>query len=209
MSSGDGKRRRVLSPEERVLWSAVTRTIAPMREAAPGEYEEEQGSATARRAAPAVRSVSIPQPIQEKKPLPPLTSLGRRAKQRVARGKEPIDGRLDLHGLTQRDRGTARKLERGHLAVEARLDLHGMRQREAHAVLRRFLKSAQGKGYRHVLVITGKGAGQSERGVLKRHVPHWLGLPEFREWVVGFEEAHIAHGGEGALYVRIRRNRVR
>ena len=166
MSSGDGKRRRVLSPEERVLWSAVTRTIAPMREAAPGEYEEEQGSATARRAAPAVRSVSIPQPIQEKKPLPPLTSLGRRAKQRVARGKEPIDGRLDLHGLTQR-------------------------------------------GARLVLVITGKGAGQCVRGILKRQVPHWLGLPEFREWVVGFEEAHIAHGGEGALYVRIRRNRVR
>ena len=60
-----------------------------------------------------------------------------------------------------------------------------------------------------VLVITGKGAraAEGERGVLKRQVPHWLGLPEFRALVIGFEDAHIAHGGEGALYVRVRRAR--
>jgi DNA-nicking Smr family endonuclease len=151
MSSGDGKRRRVLSEEERVLWTAVTKTIAPLKDAPPPENVETY-------AAP----------------------LGRRAKQRVARGKEPIDGRLDLHGLTQR---------------------------EAHATLLRFLHTASSRGARLVLVITGKGrVGQSERGVLKRQVPQWLALPEFREWVVGFEDAHISHGGEGALYVRIRRN---
>jgi len=43
--------------------------------------------------------------------------------------------------------------------------------------------------------------------VLRRQVPQWLALPEFRALVVGFEEAHIGHGGEGALYVRIRRAR--
>ena len=60
-----------------------------------------------------------------------------------------------------------------------------------------------------MLVITGKGkmGAESERGVLRRQVPQWLGLPEFRSLVVGFEEAHIGHGGEGALYVRIRRAR--
>ena len=61
-----------------------------------------------------------------------------------------------------------------------------------------------------MLVITGKGArveGERERGVLRRHVPQWLGLPEFRAYVVGFEDAHVAHGGEGALYVRLRRAR--
>jgi hypothetical protein len=58
---------------------------------------------------------------------------------------------------------------------------------------------------RFVLVITGKGGRMrddwSERGVLKRQVPQWLRLPEFRSYVVGFEDAHIGHGGEGALYV--------
>jgi DNA-nicking Smr family endonuclease len=103
-------------------------------------------------------------------------------KQRVARGKEAIDGRLDLHGLTQS---------------------------EAHAALSRFLRTASSRGARLVLVITGKGvrASDGERGVLKRHVPQWLGLPELRAFVIGFESAHIAHGGEGALYVRIRRAR--
>ena len=52
-----------------------------------------------------------------------------------------------------------------------------------------------------VLVITGKGRG-GEPGVLRRQVPQWLGLPEFRALVVGFEDASVRHGGEGALYVR-------
>jgi DNA-nicking Smr family endonuclease len=62
-----------------------------------------------------------------------------------------------------------------------------------------------------VLVITGKGArggdAQSERGVLKRMVPLWLRLPEFRAFVIGFESAAIGHGGEGALYVTLRKGR--
>ena len=53
----------------------------------------------------------------------------------------------------------------------------------------------------------GQVGSESERGVLRRQVPQWLGLPEFRALVIGFEEAHIAHGGEGALYVRVRRRR--
>ena len=100
-------------------------------------------------------------------------------KQRVARGKEAIDGRLDLHGLTQS---------------------------EAHSALLRFLRNANARDARLVLVITGKGRG-AEPGVLRRQVPQWLDLPEFRAMVIGFEDAHIAHGGEGALYVRLRRAR--
>jgi DNA-nicking Smr family endonuclease len=114
------------------------------------------------------------------------------------------------------DRQTARQLERGRLAVEARLDLHGMRQREAHAALRRFLKSAQGKGYRHVLVITGKGAAADEtrpfyegdeRGVLRQAVPHWLTAPDLAYVVLSYSEAPRRLGGEGALYVRLRKAR--
>jgi DNA-nicking Smr family endonuclease len=114
------------------------------------------------------------------------------------------------------DRQTARQLERGKLPVEARLDLHGMRQREAHAALRRFLKSAQGNGYRHVLVITGKGAAadttkpfykSDERGVLRQAVPHWLAAPDLAPVVLSFSEAPRRLGGEGALYVRLRKGR--
>jgi DNA-nicking Smr family endonuclease len=112
------------------------------------------------------------------------------------------------------DRQVARKLDTGKLAVEARLDLHGLKQVEAHAALRRFLKSAQASGKRHVLVITGKGAGRDEarsfyeedgRGVLRQAVPHWLGLPDLAPLVVSFSPAPRRLGGEGALYVRLRR----
>lgn len=115
------------------------------------------------------------------------------------------------------NRQTARQLERGKLPVEARLDLHGMRQREAHAALRRFLKLAQGRGHRHVLVITGKGAASDatrpfyesdERGVLRQAAPHWLAAPDLAHVVLSYSEAPRRLGGEGALYVRLRKPRT-
>ncbi len=108
------------------------------------------------------------------------------------------------------DRKEARRLGSGRISVDARIDLHGMRQREAYGSLRAFLARAQGQGHRHVLVITGKGGkreddGSFERGVLNREAPRWLSEPEFRRWVVSFTQASKRHGGEGALYVRLRR----
>ncbi|GJD81638.1 Smr/MutS family protein [Methylobacterium gregans] len=101
-------------------------------------------------------------------------------------------------------------LRRGTLTVEARIDLHGMIQSEAHAALTGFLMRARAAGHAYVLVVTGKGGGDfadpfSERGVLRRSVPHWLRGPELRGLVLGFEEASRHHGGGGALYVRLRR----
>lgn len=112
------------------------------------------------------------------------------------------------------DRQTARKLDKGHLAVEARLDLHGMRQRDAHVALRKFLKWARSKDYRHVLVITGKGTpravpssfyAEEARGVLRQAVPHWLAHGDLARLIVSFSEAPRRLGGEGALYVRLRK----
>jgi DNA-nicking Smr family endonuclease len=59
-------------------------------------------------------------------------------------------------------------------------------------------------------VITGKGspaAASDERGILRRQVPLWLGLPDMRACVLGFDAAHVGHGGDGALYVRLRRTK--
>ena len=85
-----------------------------------------------------------------------------------------------------------------------------MTQTRAHRALSGFLQRAHLDGLSFVLVITGKGkmGAESERGVLRRQVPQWLSQPEFRTLVIGFEEAHIGHGGEGALYVRIRRSKI-
>jgi DNA-nicking Smr family endonuclease len=84
-------------------------------------------------------------------------------------------------------------------------------QAQAQDALLRFLRHAQSDGMRFVLVITGKGRvrfnAEREAGVLRREVPRWLKLREFRDYVVGYEPAHVGHGGEGALYVRLRRAR--
>ncbi len=96
------------------------------------------------------------------------------------------------------------------MTADAAIDLHGFRQDEAFGALRSFLERAQRDGALVVIVVTGKGGrpnlfGEGEIGVLRRAVPLWLALPEFRALVVGFEEAARHHGGSGALYVRLRR----
>jgi DNA-nicking Smr family endonuclease len=183
-----GKRDRDAELEtDAELWARVARSAKPLhksRRAAAVQPPKPRPKPAAKGAAP----IAKPAPKAPPKPAP------------TVRGEAL-------------DRQTARRLERGALAVEARLDLHGMRQKEAHAALRRFLKSAQGKGYRHVLVITGKGAEPDlrrsfyegdARGVLRQAVPHWLAAPDLAPLIVSYAEAPRRLGGEGALYVRLR-----
>ena len=180
------RRKRVLSEEERALWESITKQAKPLRKkhpaAAPVGLPEPERRIVVSKANPP--SATGAKPMASAKPaVPPLVPLGRRE-------------RLQLL--------------RGHKEIEARLDLHGMTQMRAHRALSGFLHRAHGDGLTFVLVITGKGklGADSERGVLRRQVPQWLSAPEFRNLVVGFEEAHIGHGGTGALYVRIRRSRI-
>jgi DNA-nicking Smr family endonuclease len=183
------RRKRALSEEERVLWDSVAKQTKPIRKkprvakavVAP-VIEAPVPPKPARKTEPAPRPVKITAPVLRPAP-PPLAPLGRRERSQLSRGKKDIDARLDLHGMTQT---------------------------RAHGALRNFLHRAHEDGCTFVLIITGKGrtvGPDSERGILRRQVPEWLGLPEFRSFVVGYEEASIGHGGGGALYVRIRRAR--
>jgi DNA-nicking Smr family endonuclease len=178
--------RRSLSDEERTLWDSVARSAKPRRKivrktriaAIETKIEVSPAPAKPVRAAPKLKPNAEPTLVP-----PPLATMTRKERSRVARGRHEIDARLDLHGKT--------------LA-------------QAHGVLLRFLHRAQNDGAAIVLVITGKGrmGGEGrEAGALRREVPHWLSVPEFRTLVLGFEEAHVGHGGEGALYVRVRRGR--
>jgi len=103
-----------------------------------------------------------------------------------------------------------RRVARGQASIDARLDLHGMTQKQAHAALLHFLHQARAQDAKLALVVTGKGMGgatgsATERGALRRQVPLWLALPEFRRFIVSFEQAHDSQGGGGALYLRLRR----
>lgn len=173
--------RRGLTPEERTLWAHVVQSAKPM----PGR----------------TLPVPEPRPEPEEKPVPVVPML--------SAAKAPARPRLlPLAGVERR---LLKDLSCGSRQVDGRLDLHGMRQAEAHQALRMFLHRHHGLGSKLLLVITGKGGGPDspggERGILRRLVPHWLSDPDLRSLVVGFEVSARQHGGEGALYVRLRRRR--
>lgn len=103
------------------------------------------------------------------------------------------------------DARTDERLRKGKMPIQAKLDLHGYKQDEAHAALVKFIKSSYARGCRCVLVVTGKGRGGE--GVLRRKVPYWLGEGELSPMVLKIHTARPHDGGEGALYVLLRRNR--
>jgi DNA-nicking Smr family endonuclease len=96
-----------------------------------------------------------------------------------------------------------KRLQQGSLKIEARLDLHGMTQNAAHAALIRFVLAEARAGKRLLLVITGKG--RQGEGVLKHYVPVWLAAEPLRPWLQAVRPALPRHGGEGALYLLLRR----
>lgn len=177
------RRLRRLSEEEIELWLTVAERVERRPDSLLPDRIRRPAPATAAPAAVAKAIATVP----FKKPAvpqpSPLAPLERRLKQ---------------------------KLSRGRMTADAAIDLHGFRQDEAYGALRHFLLRSQRDGALVVIVVTGKGGrpgtpGEGAVGVLRRAVPLWLAMPEFRMLVVGFEEAARHHGGSGALYVRLRR----
>ncbi len=97
-----------------------------------------------------------------------------------------------------------RRLSRERDPIEGRLDLHGFGRFEAEDQLRAFLLGAQARGWGAVLVITGQGR-RGGTGVIRASVHEWLQSPGLRGVVSGFASAARHHGGDGALYVTLRR----
>ncbi len=192
--------RRPLRPEEARLWSLVSATVrrrgperiappppeaeplyAPVRSppppaAAPRPPLRPTAEALAALAHAGVGAHPAPRP-PPRPHVPDPGPIEPNRKRRIARAREPIGGRLDLHGHDQ-DR--------------------------ARAALHAFVLRAQADGARAVLVITGKGRG-GDIGVLRQRVPEWLAEPPARAAVAGVSPAEARHGGEGALYVALKR----
>jgi DNA-nicking Smr family endonuclease len=105
------------------------------------------------------------------------------------------------------DRRTAERLKRGQLAVEATLDLHGRTQAEAHRAVEAFLVRSQSAGKRCVLIITGRGHRHEDGGVLRRNLPLWLNERTNRARILAMATAQPKHGGAGALYLLLKRQR--
>jgi len=144
------------------------------------------------------------QVFKEGRPIKPVTP------QATAKKKISMSGPSGVNGATQ-DR-----LRKGLIEPDASIDLHGMTQVTAHRSLVSWLSAAHRRGHRLVVVVTGKGSPKnhenapwmaSPHGVLKQMVPRWLNEPDLAALVADVRPAHVKHGGDGALYVYLRKTR--
>lgn len=197
-------RRRHLNSDERLLWEAVAKTAKP----SPGRRPFQADLSPEPTRAPALSP-----PKTHAKPRINPFAVGERAVTPAPRLDQPFSLKAVLSDqpLTM-DAKTHDRMTRGKLAPESRLDLHGMTLTEAHDALIHFLLSARTRGFRLVLVITGKGKTAHDHGpmphrigALRHQLPHWLRLPPLAPLVQQFTEAHLRHGGSGAYYIYLRR----
>jgi len=179
----------ILSDDDLATWQYVSRTITPL----PG------------------RQVHIPTEKHQIKDIPVANQVSQEELQKLVSGRQENKAGRQYqyikHGDTQGiDKATAKRLKEGKYPVDARLDMHGRNQQEAHEGLKYFIHTAYQMGKRCVLVVTGKGP--ANKGKLKSNVPRWLNNEGIREYVIGFSYALPKHGGEGAIYILLKKNIV-
>jgi DNA-nicking Smr family endonuclease len=212
-----GKGGRQVTEDEAELWRQLTHSVDRVR--AKPRVAADGGVADALRSAPAAAPAAAQQAKRAQQRPPAAHSVRSAPAAPVRQPPPPVAF----------DRRALRQVAAGKVTLDDVLDLHGLHQDAAQARLRAFLVSSQAKGHRMVLVITGKGGGggvgplapdlqsyrdadgerfdPGRRGVLRRSVPRWLDEPELRAVVVGYASAGVRHGGDGALYVRLRKAR--
>lgn len=190
--------KRRLTPEEVDLWNRVTEQTKKLQ---PNKHSAE----------------ILTPPSKTARTVPQFAPFDLGSKAKTTQPKNDVLPSLsDQIGRrpVAMDRKSFTKMKRGKLGPEGRIDLHGMTVDQAHPALIRFLLKAHADHKRLVLVITGKGKSKPDtgpipvrHGVLKHQVPQWLQLPPLSQVVLQVSEAHISHGGSGAYYVYLRRQR--
>lgn len=182
-------------PHDFHLWTSVAATIEPLRR--KGLLKLDNTPLPLPEPEP-VRLKAPPGPLKPGKPfLPPY---------QAPTPANPVPDRAV-------DPAIHKKVRRGRIEIDGTIDLHGMNQNEARSALHGFIQSRSARGARTILVITGKGArveadyiaAMNERGVLRTMLPIWLSEPGLAPLVSGWSLAARGHGGEGAWYVRLRR----
>lgn len=123
----------------------------------------------------------------------------------VARFEVSDDGRRVEGRRVDAPADLVRSLRRGMLPIDGRLDLHGLTAAQAQDKLVEFLRAMRARNERCVLVIHGKGERGPGSPVLRGEMSAWLSQGKAREHVLAFTTARDDDGGEGAVYVALRR----
>jgi DNA-nicking Smr family endonuclease len=197
--------RRRLTPDERELWQRVARATRRLQPAKAPVAD--------------TRKAPVPDPGAPPPAVIATPSAGARRLQGASRPPVTTDLAPDRSEAlaaapVRMDKKLHARMTRGKLAPEARIDLHGLTLAAAQPELQRFIAASYARGLRLVLVITGKGrsaqpddtpAMPRPAGVLRRSVPAWLRMAPLSGMVLDIREAHVSHGGGGAIYVYLRK----
>ena len=191
-----------LTTEDRRIWARVSGTVTPPRtrkaaRVTPGAILPDEPLKPA-----AVRAAPRPPPG----PMKPKISA-------KARGATPPPATSPAHAAPrgvpeELEPRRQRRLSRERDPIEASIDLHGFGRFEAEDQLRAFLMQSKARGLRAVLVVTGQGRRLSQGGgggVIRASIHEWLQGHALRGVVSGFAMAHRRHGGDGAIYVTLKR----
>ena len=184
-----------LTTEDRRIWARVSGSVTPPK---------------ARKAARVTPGAILPdeplKPETIKAPRPPIvgkpkTSTKIRATSAVSAKTPPAPAPRSVPEELEPRR--QRRLSRERDPIEATIDLHGFGRFEAEDQLRAFLSQSQARGFKAVLVVTGQG--RRGGGIIRASIHEWLQGHALRGVVSGFAMAHRRHGGDGAIYVTLKR----
>lgn len=114
-----------------------------------------------------------------------------------------------------------RRLNKGQVAPDMTVDLHGHSLSSAYSRMDGALAQAQAAHMRVMLLITGKARAHSHnsandgghgtdgrpRGAIRRAMQDWLSASRHAGNIAAVRSAHPRHGGDGALYIILKRNR--
>lgn len=183
--------KRHLTEEERKLWEYITRYDKPIKNTV---RNTEKITASSNRKTAKTNNDGI---ISNKQKTSE-SSIAITDNAKVTTSKNNIKSG-DYRNI---DRNTAEKFQSGKFPVEAKLDLHGLDSDRAFILLKNFIIKHKEKGSRFLVVITGKGSG-----VLRDSLPKWLNTPHLQKFILAFDTAKEKHGGNGAYYILLKRNR--
>ncbi|WP_170005087.1 Smr/MutS family protein [Pseudopontixanthobacter vadosimaris] len=195
---------RGLSAEEQAAWAYLAASVAPLpgrqRPAVPRPGSGETAAVGMKGAAGKAPPIFLK---QKRVPSSAAPNRTQPAAGPVPRQLPKPETGLDSHWN--------RKLHTGSIAPDFTLDLHGHGLDSAYQRLDVGIGQARSMGARLVLVVTGKprpvdaADRGSKRGAIRAKILDWLAAGPHAGSIAAIRKAHRRHGGDGALYLILRR----
>ena len=109
-------------------------------------------------------------------------------------------------------------VEKGSFQIDKKIDFHGKSLSESEQRFNSIILECYKKNQRCLLFVTGKGLFKSKiyeesnkpklyHGIIRASLVEWARSKKFSKYILSYEQASIEHGGDGAFYVYLRKNK--